>query len=165
MRDLEKPRVILSCISASSGRTNQQQYPNTNWSKAQSWQSEVVTGSIKIQQYTEVTYLEAGRKHNIEQTLIWQQSKFCWGSRGIHTLWLFLMCVGFFKHSQNCETSSMLSLTCSIKSLRKRTGKDSRIIPSLIPTHEFSDWEMAHSSVRQFYISNSILSYKMTSIQ
>lgn len=76
-------------LYASPGRTNQEQHPNTKWGEAQSRQPEVVMGSIKIQQYTEVTYLEAGRKHNIEQTLIWQQSKFCWGSRGIHILWCF----------------------------------------------------------------------------
>lgn len=118
---------------ASPGRTNQQQYPKTNWGKAQSWQSEVVMGSIKIQQYTEVTYLEAGRTHNLEQTLRWQQSKFCWGSRGIHILWWFFE---FFKPSQNCDTSNMVSLTCTLKLLRKRTGKNSKIIQtSLIPTH------------------------------
>lgn len=59
----------LMHLYASPGRTNQQHYPN-NWGKAQSWESEVIMGSIKIQQHTEVTYLEAGRKCSItEQTL------------------------------------------------------------------------------------------------
>lgn len=59
-RDLEKPRVnSLMYLYASPGRTNQQHHPN-NRGKAQSWESEA-----KIQQHTEVTYLEAGRKHSI----------------------------------------------------------------------------------------------------
>lgn len=69
MRDLrEAKHNSLTYLHASLDITNQQQYPNTNWGKAGSWESGVIMGSIKIQQHTEATYLEAGRKQSTQQS-------------------------------------------------------------------------------------------------
>lgn len=128
MRDLEKPSVILSCIStpahaeqtnsniqistgarhkAGNEKLQQDQLKFSNIQKLPTWKLE-----------ESVIYNRANSYLATKQILLGQQ-------RSFHILWWFFDVVGFFDHTQNCDTSNMLSLTCIIKLLRKKTNKNS----------------------------------------